>query len=50
MLQEFIICDPVYEKGSYSLSNSMCLATCNVNHECGITLKFGPIMPLTLVQ
>ena len=41
------ICDPVCEKGSYSLFNCMYLATCNLTCECGgITLKFGPLVSL----
>ena len=41
------ICDPVCDKGSYSLFNYMYLATCNFTYECGITLKVGPLIPLT---
>ena len=37
---KFSKCDPVCEKGSYSLFNCMYLATCNLTCECGITLKF----------
>ena len=43
------ICDPVCEKGSYSLFNCMYLATYNLTSECGITLTtFGPIIVLQL--
>jgi len=45
MLQEFIMCDLVCKNRSYSLFNNMYLATCNENHECGITLKFVPYTP-----
>ena len=41
------ICDPVCEKGSYSLFNCMYLTIHNSTCECGITLQFGPFRLLT---
>ena len=41
------ICALVCEKGSYSLFNCMYLTTYNLTCECGISLKFSPLIPLT---
>ena len=41
------ICDPVCEKGSYSLSNCIYMVTHNLTGEYGTSLKFGHSTTLT---
>jgi len=41
------ICDPVCEKGSYSLFNCTHLTAHTFTCEFGITLQFCPLVPLT---
>ena len=42
-----IICDPVCEKGSYSLSNCIYMVTHNLTGEYGTSLQFGHSTTLT---
>ena len=42
-----LICDRICEKGSYSLSNRMCLTVHCVTCEYGTNLKFGHLTLLT---
>ena len=41
------ICDPVCEKGSYSLSNCIYMVTHNLTGEYGTSLQFGHSTTLT---
>ena len=45
--QEIIKCDPVCEKGSYSLSNCIYMVTHNLTGEYGTSLQFGHSTTLT---